>query len=91
MSDEDGLPDDGYEPPPGPPPLTPEEQAALELEATRLYELYNLGNKVSACRELALDPRRALLFPLVKAGIPAPEHNNFTRLYNTFVNRPPQP
>lgn len=60
---------------------------ALQAEANRLAELYKLGNKVTACRELALDQRRGELYPLVEAQIPEAERKNFERLYKTFVNR----
>ena len=64
--------------------------ASVQGEADRLARLFNLGNKVTACRELALDPRRDELYPMVKLLVPEPEHQNFSRLYSTFVNRPPQ-
>lgn len=62
----------------------------LHREADRLSRLFNLGNKVTACRELALDPRRDELYPMVKLLVPEKEHQNLSRLYSTFMNRPPQ-
>lgn len=64
--------------------MTPEELAA---EATRLADQYKLGNKVSACRELAASPNRGELYALVEAQIEATEKKNFERLYKTFANR----
>lgn len=64
--------------------------ASVQGEADRLARLFNLGNKVTACRELAFSAQRDELYPLVKQLVPEPEHQNFTRLFNTFVNRQPQ-
>lgn len=60
---------------------------SIEQAAKELADKYKLGNKVSACRELALDPRRSELYPLVEVQIEATELKNFERLYKTFSTR----
>lgn len=59
-----------------------------QKEADAIVEAYKLGNKVTACKQLAMKPNRDTLYPLVEVQIePAGEKKNFERLYKTFANR----